>query len=609
MPDALFSLFNRLASDAYDPLVIIIELLLIGLSVSWVLAVLQGTRGTRPLKGLLAVLVVVFLIVQILAVQYRWTRLELLYRYFLIGMAFVALVAFQPELRRAVIRAGDVRLGRRGSSRAKLIATLVKAAGDLSRNRHGALIAIERNVDLRGWAENGTMINAEVTPKLLGSIFYPKSPLHDLGVIIRDNTLVAANCQFPSAESDEVQLSLGSRHLAALGMSYESDALILVVSEETGTISLADNGQLLRYLSLDDLAHELATRLGEGEGPAAARQSRRHRAWRIVRRALVAIPLTIVIWSLADQATQIQADNVAVEVVLKPAPDRVLDVLEPPSRRFAVTFRGSTRAVESLRALAGADALRVEWTPPEGYAAAGEYSKLAEEIIGNSALVRARGVSVLKVTPPALRFAVDEVVTLNLPVVPARGSTRIADVRFDPPEVAVTLRQRDAARLTEDQRVVEARLEDSLKTITGSQTVTLDRIPLAPDVGGVRPVRIEPAEVDVSLRVVERLVRRPLSGVVVQFLASPTVWQRYDIVLADVNELRLDIEVEGDRAAVEALRPQDIRAFLPVSSDLVAPAPEFRSVEVVVPLPAGVTLVGPPRTVQLRLQERPSPVP
>jgi diadenylate cyclase len=242
MSDMLKSLYYRWTSQAYDVPAVLVELVLIGLCVNWCASVLHGTRGTRPLRGVLVILVGTTLVVRVLTAQFEWVRLDLLYSYILYGLAFIALVVFQPELRRAVIRFGEVRLRRSGGAQSQVIAALVKSAGYLSRNRYGALIAIQRSVDLTGWAENGTVIRATVSANLLNTIFYPGSALHDLGVIIRDTEVVAANCQFPSAESDEVDIALGSRHLAAVGMSYETDALVLVVSEETGVISLADNG-------------------------------------------------------------------------------------------------------------------------------------------------------------------------------------------------------------------------------------------------------------------------------------------------------------------------------------------------------------------------------
>ena len=253
--ETLTRLFERFGAD--NLYVVVAELVLIGLMVNWCAGVLHGTRGTRLLRGLLVVLVVATLVVRALADQLHLARLALLYQYFIIGMAFIALVAFQPELRRALIRAGDVRFLRRVSPHHKLISALVESAGYLSRNRYGALVAVQRDVGLANWAENGTQLNAEVSANLLKSIFFPNSALHDLGVIVRGSRVLAAACQFPVAESGELDPSLGSRHRAAVGLSAESDALVLVVSEETGTISLADSGRLTRFLALDDLQDAL----------------------------------------------------------------------------------------------------------------------------------------------------------------------------------------------------------------------------------------------------------------------------------------------------------------------------------------------------------------
>ncbi|RMF81801.1 MAG: diadenylate cyclase, partial [Planctomycetota bacterium] len=282
--DTLHNLLRRLSTGADSTIEIVIELLLIGFCVNWVAGVLHGTRGTRLLRGLLVLLITATLFVRILAGALDWARLELLYRYFLIGLAFISLVAFQPELRRALIRAGDVRFIRRTTPRDKLIAALVEAAGYLSRNKFGAIIAIQREIGLANWTENGTQINAEVSADLLKSIFFPNSAMHDLGVVIRGTKIVAASCQFPVAESGEVAGGLGSRHRAALGLSLESDALVLVVSEETGTISLADGGELTRYLSLDDLEQELQTRLSGAVRPRRRSLRSVSDVWRYLRR-------------------------------------------------------------------------------------------------------------------------------------------------------------------------------------------------------------------------------------------------------------------------------------------------------------------------------------
>jgi diadenylate cyclase len=602
--DTLTHLFRRLSGGDADWWVTLFELLLIGASVNWCAGVLHGTRGTRPLRGMLIVLVVATLAVRVLSARMGWVRLELLYRYFIFGLAFVALVAFQPELRRAFIRAGDVRFLRRGTPQSKVVAALVKAAGDLSRNRYGALIAIERSVDLRGWAENGTIINAEVSASLLNTIFFPNSPLHDLGVIIKGRRALAANCQFPQAESDEVDAALGSRHLAAIGMSYESDALVLVVSEETGTVSLADNGQLTRFLSLDDLADELTNRLGGQVAPAAGKAAggrRLSKTWRITRRALVVVPLTLVIWYLADQATQ-RSGDAELQVTIKPH-DPVIHI-EPRSVRFSVTFGGSTRAVERLQSDTKERPLEVEWSLPESYSRSARHTIPAKDMIEDLADIRARGLSVERVSPEMLTLTADRLETVSMPLLADTGRIKVAELRFDPPEVDVTLPSRQLEGIPQNDRHVAVRLEERLEGISPGELRSFEDVPVEPRVGERRAVKIEPTRVSVTLRVMGQTEKRRLSNIRVWLTGSPQVLEQYRIEQRDPNEWLVELELEGDKSVVESLRPQDIRAVVRITSDLAVPTAEFRNVEVEVVLPPGVTLVGPPRSVWLRVVER-----
>lgn len=242
------------------------ELLLIGIAVYSVVRFLRGTRGARMLKGIGLVLIVLYLIVRLVAAKFELQRIEFLYKTFL-QFAFLAIiVVFQPELRRALMRLGETRLFRGWSVRIdEEIEALVSAAAFLSKRKIGALIAIERDVGLGGIADTGTRINADIIDDLLNTIFWPNSPLHDLGVVISQGRLAYAGVQFPLAESGELDRQLGSRHRAAVGMSQESDAVVLVVSEETGDISIAERGLLFRKLSLEDLRHMLTDLLRRRE--------------------------------------------------------------------------------------------------------------------------------------------------------------------------------------------------------------------------------------------------------------------------------------------------------------------------------------------------------
>lgn len=256
----------------YDLTVVIVEMVLLGLMVWWVVRFLRGTRGESLIKGVAVVVVTVYLCILLLPKDRRWDRIGFLYGKFLL-FAFVAVVvAFQPELRRALIRLGQTTLFRSARGKAEGLAdALVSSMEHLSRNKIGAVIAIERKVGLGALMMSGIPLNAEITAELLNTIFHPGSALHDMGVVISNGRVAAAGCQFPLAESGDVDLSLGSRHRAALGLAQESDAVVLVASEETGRVSLAYEGQLILGLELPDLREMLLNLL-------VSRAERRHRA-------------------------------------------------------------------------------------------------------------------------------------------------------------------------------------------------------------------------------------------------------------------------------------------------------------------------------------------
>jgi diadenylate cyclase len=262
-----FTSFFR-ALRTYSWWQVAIELLLIGLVVYWVVRFLRGTRGARMLRGIAFVLVSLYLIVGLLADQFGLERLRFLYEKFLLFASFAIVIAFQPELRRALMRLGEtLPIFRSFSDRIdEDVEALVEAATFLSRRKIGAVLAIERDTPLVSLAEdNGTPIDARLTADLLDTIFWPNSPLHDLGVIVSGGRVAYAGVQFPMAESGELERELGARHRAAVGMSQDSDAVVLVVSEETGDVSIAERGQLIRKLTPEGLRGLLLELLGKGE--------------------------------------------------------------------------------------------------------------------------------------------------------------------------------------------------------------------------------------------------------------------------------------------------------------------------------------------------------
>ncbi len=247
---------NRVAG--YDPGVVAVQLLLIGLVVWWVMRFLRGTRGARLVKGAVLLLAIGYIGIRAVPENPEWKRLEFLYGRFLLFAFIAVVVAFQPELRRALIQLGQARFfrGPRGKLEA-MVDAVVESAAYLSRNRTGAVVAIERSVGLGALIQTGTLIDGRLTASLLNTIFYPGTNLHDMGVIISDGRIAAAGCQFPLAESEDEDRSLGSRHRAALGLAQETDALVVVVSEENGRVSLAYEGQLYIGLEQENLREML----------------------------------------------------------------------------------------------------------------------------------------------------------------------------------------------------------------------------------------------------------------------------------------------------------------------------------------------------------------
>lgn len=249
-------------SPAYDTGTILIEMLLIGTVVYIVLRFLQGTRGARLLQGLVSLLVFGLLVIKVLADQWELERIQVLMQPFIWTVLFTTLVVFQPELRRGLMRLGETRWRRiRRSEIDRIARPISTACAQLSKNKIGALIAIERDIGLSGLTDQGVRLDARLSPELLNTIFWPGSALHDLGVIVQHGRIAAAGCPFPLGDVEGMDRSIGSRHRAAIGLSLDSDAVIVVVSEETGSISIAERGQLYRHIPPENLLEELRRHL------------------------------------------------------------------------------------------------------------------------------------------------------------------------------------------------------------------------------------------------------------------------------------------------------------------------------------------------------------
>jgi diadenylate cyclase len=261
-----------------------VEIAILAVVVYFVLRLLGRTRGAGLIRGLGLVLVGLFLVAQVLLARFDLTVLGRLLDYLLTTTLLGLIVIFQPELRRGLMVLGRYRVMRLFVSEPSqpVADKLADAAEAMARECVGALIAIERDLALSSYIESGEPIDAEVSPLLLRAIFCKRSPLHDGAVILAGGRLAAAACQLPLGLPPEGAAHLGMRHRAALALSEETDAVVIVVSEETGRISLAVSGRL-EVAPRENLSRRLVALLSAREkdrntGPPATNTSIRKNA-------------------------------------------------------------------------------------------------------------------------------------------------------------------------------------------------------------------------------------------------------------------------------------------------------------------------------------------
>lgn len=247
---------------SYSLYEVLLELAVIWICVYVVFRFLRGTRGAGVIKGFAVLLVLVTLLTRVLGHNSdTFARLNFIYDRFLGLLAIMLIVVFQPELRQALIRLSTPARFRAARSHHHVVKAIADAVTYLSKNQFGGIIAVERNVQLGGLLESGQVLDAVISARLLQSLFYPNSPLHDLGVVIRGDRILAAGVQFPLAEQGTLPANVGSRHRAAVGVTNESDCLVIVVSEESGKISIAEHGRIDFDVPRDEVAAILAGRL------------------------------------------------------------------------------------------------------------------------------------------------------------------------------------------------------------------------------------------------------------------------------------------------------------------------------------------------------------
>lgn len=269
-------LFQKLISmEAWDLVSAGVELTVFAITFYIILRFLHGTRGLGIMKGILSILAIFILALTLFqsdqggASDFSLPRLRLIADEFLTATVLAMVVVFQPEIRRGLSRLGEVGLFARGEI--VDLNPITQGAVRMSRRKIGALIVVQRSIGLNAYTEGAAKVNAEVSAPMLESIFFPNSPLHDGAVLIQRNRIVAACCLLPLSEKPDLPPDMGTRHRAALGITEESDAVAIVVSEESGKIRLAHRGEINEAKDAKDLEIRLRDILYESteEGSAA----------------------------------------------------------------------------------------------------------------------------------------------------------------------------------------------------------------------------------------------------------------------------------------------------------------------------------------------------
>jgi len=244
-----------------------VEIFIIAVGIYYPLKYVRGTRGWPIVLGFLALLVVLTVTAWLLELQVMvWILEKLVYP----GIALAVLVIFQPELRRILAELGNLPLFNTAHEERENVEVVVKTAERLGEMRIGALLALERSILLDEAVESGLVVDCEATPEMLETIFFPNNAIHDGGVVIRGDRIAKAACIFPMTQRQDLSKSLGTRHRAAIGLSEETDAVVVVVSEETGAISYAYKGNLVRGVSLEELRAFLTSIFVPGRKSGAA---------------------------------------------------------------------------------------------------------------------------------------------------------------------------------------------------------------------------------------------------------------------------------------------------------------------------------------------------
>lgn len=235
----------------------ILDILLVWFVIYKILTLIRGTKAVQLLKGIFVIIIIRIITVYAGLNTLGWMMQQV------INFGFLAIIIiFQPELRRALEQLGRGKLFARSNlqedeERTRLVSAMSKSVSYMAKRRIGALVSIERETGLNDYVETGIPMFSEISSELLINIFIPNTPLHDGAVIVQKNKIAAAACYLPLSESPFISKELGTRHRAAIGISEVTDAITIIVSEETGAISLTVNGDLHRDLSIEEFEARL----------------------------------------------------------------------------------------------------------------------------------------------------------------------------------------------------------------------------------------------------------------------------------------------------------------------------------------------------------------
>jgi diadenylate cyclase len=226
-----------------------LEILILTVGIFYALRFVRGTRGAPVVTGFMVVLLAFVLVSSLLQLKVLQYLLGAFSAFFVLAV----LVIFQPELRRMLAELGNLPVFSTAHEQRENIEVIIQTVERLADVRIGALIAIEQTIQLQEAVESGITVDCEATPEMLETIFFPNNAIHDGGVILKGDRIAFAACIFPLTQRQDLNKSLGTRHRAAIGLTEETDAAVVVVSEETGAVSYAYRGQLVRGVSLEEL--------------------------------------------------------------------------------------------------------------------------------------------------------------------------------------------------------------------------------------------------------------------------------------------------------------------------------------------------------------------